>query len=388
MKRLIIIFLLVLGITTNVNAYSDDEPQIVEAGSIELDKPKANIGTFEPIGKPQQGGEILSTEELFGDNDFTIKLKGFPVDGIEWGSSPQKLNIDQKDLKCEQTESNATDCFFYLKLDGIFSQLVFTNNRLLAITMYSKSTDFTNELTYYKNSIGIEPTGSISKDGSEIYYWGASLFPTYKLDCNKSKGECVFLVRPSASIQIAIKQPAKEIIKLLDLALGYSTSKDFIQIANANKWNWFKVEDFDDYIVFPRVGTIGCIGIDDVIKAEFKFVDDKLEQVIYTFGSKKIKTDYFTMLTKKYGKHDKVETDKFNTTIKQYGKDGGDCVFWTINKDTRDETEIGLEYGKTHNIINKIWYRHIGLGFREMEKLMLKSDTEKQKKEKLLQKAF
>jgi len=63
-------------------------------------------------------------------------------------------------------------------------------------------------------------------------------------------------------------------------------------------------------------------------------------------------------------------------------------VFWTINKDTRDETEIGLEYGKTHNIINKIWYRHIGLGFREMEKLMLKSDTEKQKKEKLLQKAF
>jgi hypothetical protein len=387
MKRLIIIFLLVLGITTNANAYSDDEPQIVKAGSIELDKPKANIGTFEPIGKPQQGGEILSTEELFGENDFTI---GFPLsDKIKWGSSPQKLNIDQKDLKCEQTESNKTDCYFYLKLDGRFSQLVFTNNRLLAISIYSKPTDFTNELAYYKKSIGIEPTGSINKDGSEIYYWGAGLFPTYKLDCNKSKEGCFFHVRPTPSIQIAIKQPAKEIIKLLDLTLGYSTSKDFIKIATDNKWDWNKIEGYDDYIVFSRVGMKGAIGIDDVIKAEFEFVDDKLEEVTYTFGSKKVETDYFTMLTKKYGKHDKVKTDDFNMMTKKYGgKNAGDCVFWTINKDTRDETDIGLEYGKTHDIIKTIWYSHSGLISRKSEKDMLKYDAEKQKKEKLLQKSF
>jgi hypothetical protein len=321
---------------------------------------------------------VFQSIAIAADNDFTIKLKGFPVDGIEWGSSPQQLKIKPNDLECEHIKPSkeecsefgvcgeSEECSFFVNQDGRSVGYFFTNNRLLALSVNSKPADFVSEFAYYNESIGIEPTGPISRDGSEIYTW-QSLYQRYKLTCTKSTRKCRFYGTPSPYVEIATKQPAKEKFKLLDLTLGYSTSKDFIQIANANKWERYKLEHHDIYYA-------SSIGMDDVIDVEFKFIDDKLETIVYRIRSKKVKIDYLQMLTKKYGKPEKERI--------------GSIVEWKTNKDTKDEITIGLGYGKTHDIIDTIWYYHNGLSAKAEDEIYLKALTKIRKEENVFQKAF
>ena len=307
------------------------------------------------------------------DNDVTIKLKGLPVDGIEWGSSPQQLKIDPKELECEQIKPNeeygtqgSTECSVHVKYEGRSIWLWFTNNRLRSISISSKPTDISNELAYYNDIIGTEfiaeePHGDVSG----MYNW-ESQYQEYRLHYDKSTGRCLLDGRPSLYAEISIKPPTKERFKLLNLTLGYSTFKDFIQIANSNKWKWI------EGLINKRY-YVDNIEIDEVVLTVFEFVDDKLESIVYEFGSKKVKTDYFNMLTKKYGKPK---------------EDNGSYVVWKTNKDTRDEITIGLGYKKTHDIIEEIWYRHDGLSFKSMETRSLEIRAKIQNKEKVFQKAF
>jgi len=323
---------------------------------------------------------LVSSSIVFAsDNGFTIKLKGFPVDGIEWGSSPQKLNIDPKELECEHIKPSkeqcsesgicgeSDECDYYVSHEGRFLSLNFVNNRLLYVTIISKPNDFAKEVAFYNSRIGNELTWPKSSDNSEIYIW-ESLNEEYKLRCYKSTGKCFLSHHPSRYVDISTKQPAKEKFMLLDLTLGYSTSNDFIQIANSNKWKWYKGKShsYDTYYAYN-------ILLDEIIDTEFEFIDDRLESITYIFGLNKTKINYYDMLTKKYGKPK---------------EDNGSYVIWETNKETRDEITIGLSYGKTHDNIKDIWYSHAGLGAKSSDKMVLKARTKILKEEKVFQKAF
>lgn len=318
---------------------------------------------------------LVSSSIVFAsDNDFTIKLKGFPVDGIEWGSSPQQLKIDPKELDCELRKptkekcaedprhcEQSEECDYLIKQDSRNIILSFTNNRLLFFFVTSKPINFTGELAYYKECIGSDPSKVINGD---VYIWGD--FLEQRLACNKNTGKCTFQGSPSNYVEIATKQPAKEEFKILDLTLGHSTPNDFIQIANSNKWEFSYLKDYSTFYVHN-------IGFDGVIDSEFEFVDGKLESIVYKFGAKTTKTDYFKMLSNKYGK---------------LLEDNGSWVEWLANKDTRDEISIGYAYDKTHSKVKEIWYIHYGLSTKSTDKMILKARTKRLKEEKVLEKAF
>lgn len=304
---------------------------------------------------------LLFPSNVFAsDNNYSIKLKGFPFDNVQWGSSPQALNINQKDLYCEQTESNEARCYLYLNMNARQAALTFTNNRWLSLSIRSKPTDFISEIAYINKSIGAESKGPIRTEGSEIYKW-ISLYQEYKLDCDKSTGECTLSVYPSLYTDILTRRPTKELFKLLDLTLGYSTSRDFIQIANSNKWELHlsKNEDFEIY----NVSNIGIVGVSMV---EFEFVDNKLKSITYHFETNKSAKDQLSMLKNKYG-------DPENNSELDEG------WTWTKNKDTRDEITIHLGYGKSGEEIREISYVYEALSARKLQQIILKS-TETMKK--------
>jgi hypothetical protein len=311
------------------------------------------------------------------DNDFTIKLKGFPVDGIEWGSSPQQLKIKPNDLECEHIKPSkeecsefgvcgeSEECFFDVKHNDRLVSLVFENDKLTYLIIRSKPTDFSSEVSYYSKSIGFEPSKELILDFGKYFWKWVSLYQDYKLTCEKNTSKCTFSVSPTLYTDISIKPPAKEKLKLLDITLGYSTSNDFTQIANSNKWKWFKLENYNIYDVWK-------IGIDGVYTAEFEFVDDKLKSITYYLDSKKVAENYLSILKKKYGNPEK------DAIIDNYWN-------WAFNKNTRDEIRIGLSCGKKQPSIT---YTYEALDLKEFDAQM-KDWAEKQtKKEKLFEKAF
>ena len=316
------------------------------------------------------------------DNDFTIKLKGFPVDGIEWGSSPQQLKIKPNDLECEHIKPSkeecaefgvcgeSEECFFDVKHNDRLVSLVFENDKLTYLIIRSKPTDFSSEVSYYSKSIGFEPSKELILDFGKYFWKWVSLYQDYKLTCEKNTSKCTFSVSPTLYTDISIKPPAKEKLKLLDITLGYSTSNDFIQIANSNKWEWFKVKSFNIYYV-------NKIGIDGVYTADFEFVDDKLKSITYNLNSKNLNSkkaaeDYFLMLKKKYGNPEK------DVLINNY-------LTWKININTRDEIHIGFTNNEHECSIS---YLYEALDLKEWvarRKDLAEKQTEK---EKLLDKAF
>lgn len=320
---------------------------------------------------------LFASISIADDYNFTIKLKGLPVDGIAWGSSPQQLKIVPTELECEQIKPTKEECAeyprhceqreecdYFILQDGRNINLSFTNNRLLFFFITSKPTNIAKELAYYKECIGSEPSKVINGDVSDIYIWGD--FREQRLVCNKSTGKCTFEGSPRDYVEIATKQSAKEEFKILDLTLGHSTQKDFIQIANTNKWEFSYLKDYSSFYVHN-------IGFDGVVDAEFEFVDGKLESIDYKFGATTAKTDYFQMLSNKYGKP--IE-------------DNGSRVEWCANKDTRDEINIGYGYDKTHSKVKEIWYKHFGLGLKSSDESYLRYLEKSRSKEKVFQKAF
>jgi hypothetical protein len=228
---------------------------------------------------------------IAADNEFNIKLKGLPFDGVEWGSSPQKLNIDQKELDCEQIEPNKenrtqgkTVCNFFAQQNGRSIGFFFTNNRFLDFMISSKPADFGSELKYYSNSIGMEPMLTFHEADSDRYIWETA-YHYYKLVCEKSSGKCRLFGNAGSYVEISTRKPAKEKFKLLELTFGYSTPKDFVEIANLNKWKWHDLPPYNTYYV-------SNIGIDDVVETKFEFVDDKLVTISYGFDPNKIKESF------------------------------------------------------------------------------------------------
>jgi hypothetical protein len=310
---------------------------------------------------------VFPSVAFAADNEFSIKLKGLPVDGIEWGSSPKEMNIDQNKLECEPREQNGTECLFFIKQNNRSIFYNFTNNRLLQISIYSSPPEFASELELYRNGIGMEPKYRPVSEKDDEYNWQTA-HARYRLIYNKNTGRCRFYGYPSLYVEMSTRQPAKDKFKLLDLTLGYSGPNQLIEVANLNKWIRFAAFEIKD-----NEYSYKNLGLNDVLLAEFKFIDNKLETISYLLTPNIIKTNYFDMLSKKYGNP---------------SEDNGSYVIWKTNADTRDEITIGLEYNKTHNKVEKIWYRHDGLSAKDSDDSIVKLREKDREKKKVFQEAF